>query len=62
VEILGLQVTQYFTDEVYEMLDLAVALRFPLFNYNCHANHNACSECVTLQDFVGLEGHEGWWV
>jgi hypothetical protein len=61
VVIPGLRVAQYITDEVYEMLDLAVVVRLPSFNYNCCTNHIACSRYVKLHDFVGLEGHDGGW-
>jgi hypothetical protein len=61
MKIAGLRVTKYFTDEVYRMLNLAVDVRLPSFNYNCCTNHIVCSKCVKLQNIVGLESHEGGW-
>jgi hypothetical protein len=61
VEILGLRVTQYFTNGIYGMLNLVVVVRLPSFNYNYCTDHIACSRYVKLQNFVGLRNHEGGW-
>jgi hypothetical protein len=58
VKILSLGVTQYFTNEVDMVLNLAVGLRLPPCNDDRCTNHIACSQYVELQVFVGFQGYQ----
>jgi hypothetical protein len=61
VEIPSLRVAQYFTDEVDQLLDLAVGTRLPSFDDDRRTNHIACSQYAELQGFMWFRGHQGGW-
>jgi hypothetical protein len=59
MKVPSLGITQHFTDEVNRVLDLAIGVRLPSFDDDCHTNHIACSRYVKLQVFMGFQGHQG---
>jgi hypothetical protein len=61
VKIPSLGITQHFADEIGWVLDLAVGIRLPSFNDDCHTNHAAYNRYVELQVFMGFQGHQGGW-
>jgi hypothetical protein len=57
MKVPSLGITQHYAGEVDRVLDLAIGIRLPLFDDDCHTNHVACSRYVKLQVFVGFRGH-----
>jgi hypothetical protein len=57
MKVSSLRVTQHFTNEVDQVLDLGIGLRLPPFNDDCRTDHIACSRYVKLQVFMGFWGH-----
>jgi hypothetical protein len=54
VKILSFRVTQHFTDEVNQILDLVVRVRLPPFNDDSYTNHITYSRYGELQVIVGF--------
>jgi hypothetical protein len=52
VETSSLQVSQYFANEVHQVLNLTVATRLLSFNYNSCAGHIVHSRYIELQNFM----------
>jgi hypothetical protein len=61
VKISSPRITQHFTNEIDQILDLVIGIRLPTFDDDCHTDHVACSRYVKLQVFMGFQGHQGMW-